>query len=146
MIVVGFIIIAAAAAGVIYARSAGTTTSEVTNADKTIKETTTKNAPSDTFLLSVVATGAALVIIGALYSRITTITLPGGTVLGLNQSEKEKITKEVGKTAEQKGLDSEKTAAATTKALDRARAKKTMIGTLELDDQALTEVVAETFN
>ena len=67
--------------------AAGMASSSPAAGDTTTKTTKTKNAPSDTLLTAILASGAALIIVGALYSRISTITLPGGVSIGLTTQE-----------------------------------------------------------
>lgn len=96
LIVLGILLVACFAGGTVYARTAGSETVETSgpntgaNASKT---TTTKNAPSETLLTTLLGTGAALIIVGALYGRISTIKLPGGVELSLAKDAEEKTIK-----------------------------------------------------
>lgn len=51
----------------------------------------TKNAPSEGLLLALLGTGVALILCGGLYSRLTTVKLPGGVELDLSPGEGEKL-------------------------------------------------------
>lgn len=55
---------------------------------RTTKRTTTKTVPSDTILAAILSAGGGLVLIGAFYSRLTTIKL-AGVELGLGTSAQE---------------------------------------------------------
>jgi hypothetical protein len=61
-------------------------------ASTTTKKTT--SGPSEGLLTAIIGSGAALIIVGFLYGRISSIKLPGGVEVGLTPDEKEKGAKE----------------------------------------------------
>lgn len=62
------------------------------------KTTTTKSPPSEGLITAVLGTGAALIVIGFLFGRISTIKLPGGVEVAMNkEAEQETIEKAVEK-------------------------------------------------
>jgi hypothetical protein len=134
-------------AGVIFSRAYGGETKETTPVASgtsaptsvTEKTTKTKNAPSDTLLTAVLASGAALVLGGALYSRISTITLPGGVTVGLTTQEA-KTTKDT-VNEELKDKEPKDRLAAAEAAVEQVRQKKSSAGALELSDDDVKRVV-----
>ncbi|HYB22161.1 MAG TPA: hypothetical protein VED41_00085 [Solirubrobacteraceae bacterium] len=122
-----------------------TATSEAKTVEtKTVNPTSgsgevTKNAPSDTFLLALLGTGVGLVLAGALYSRLTTIKLPGGVELDLKESAA------LGAGVADKaapGASAQQVAAATVVAHEAARATKVATGQ-KLDDDVIDLAVEE---
>jgi hypothetical protein len=71
----------------------GGTTGATGQTQATAKTTTTKNAPSDSLLTAVLGVGGALLIVGILYGRISTIKLPGGVELTLTKEEEVETVK-----------------------------------------------------
>jgi hypothetical protein len=62
----------------------------------TEKTTTTKSGPPEGVVLAVLGTGAALIVVGFLFGRISTIKLPGGVEVGISkEAEQETIKKAV---------------------------------------------------
>ncbi|HEX3239888.1 MAG TPA: hypothetical protein VHR18_07115 [Solirubrobacterales bacterium] len=70
----------------------GTTTAEPQAVSKTTK---TKGLPTETLLSALLGAGAALVLAGFLYARISSIKLPGSVEVSLTQKEKEDTAKKV---------------------------------------------------
>jgi hypothetical protein len=104
LIGLGLLLVLLAIAGVVYARAVGSVTVETTTpapatngvqqqpqAAASTKETKTKGAPSDNLLLAVVGVGGVLVLVGFLYGRISSITLPGGSKIDLKGEEIRKL-------------------------------------------------------
>jgi hypothetical protein len=71
--------------------ASGPTTSTTTSGAITETETRT-TTPQEGVLLALLATGALLVLVGALYSRITTIKVPGGGELVLSPEETKAVS------------------------------------------------------
>jgi hypothetical protein len=115
---------------------AGTTTS---NASATETKTKTKTAPSDTILTALLASGGALILAGALYSRISTITLPGGVSVGLTNKETT-TTAETVKNEYKEGTDAQRLAA-TEAAVNQVREKKALTAAVELPPNDVKQVV-----
>ncbi len=116
LIALGVVLVICFGAGTVYARSAGSETVEKAGAgsgDKASKTTTTKNAPSETLLTTLLGTGAALIIVGALYGRISTIKLPGGVEVSMSKEAEEKTIK---KSVEKHPNEPDKAAAVAQKA------------------------------
>ncbi len=64
----------------------------------TEKTTKTRSVPSEGLITAVLGTGAALVVVGFLYGRISTIKLPGGVEVSMSkEAEKKTIEKAVAK-------------------------------------------------
>ncbi len=101
LILLGVLLVACFAGGAVYARTAGSETVETPSTKPKAgeaKTTTTKSAPSETLLTTLLGTGAALIIVGALYGRISTIKLPGGIEVSMSkQAEKKTIKKSLEK-------------------------------------------------
>lgn len=141
--------------GVVFARGWGseTVTSPVPSSTGSASEapaaktkSTTKAAPSDTILTAVLASGAALIMAGALYSRISTITLPGDVKIGLSNKEttttKDTAAKQAG------GLTEAQVVEATTRAVEKVKEKKAATGAIELppdDVERLTKTAVDEF-
>lgn len=85
------------------------------------KTTTTKNAPSETLLTAVLGTAGALLLVGVLYGRISTIKLPGGVEVGLTKADVEKTAEEA---AEKHPTDPKKAAMVAQKAQSQLRKEK----------------------
>jgi flagellar basal body-associated protein FliL len=99
LIVLGILLVLTFVGGMVYSRAVGSETKETTppanQTSETTKTTKSKDAPSDTLLTALLGAGAGLIIVGALYGRISTIKLPGGTEISLTPEEKEKAAKKV---------------------------------------------------
>jgi hypothetical protein len=83
----------------IYNRAEGSETKEVTTPAKQKggpeeKSTETKAVFSDTLLTALLGAGAALLVVGILYARISSITLPGGAKVELSADEAKQGIKE----------------------------------------------------
>ncbi len=117
-----------------------TRTTTTTSTDGGVSGETTKNAPSEGLLLTVLGTGVILVLVGALYSRITTIKLPGGAELALSPEETQHVAERVAQKAnEQPGAPSASAVAnATSAALQLAHTHK-LIANRPLDEQAIEQ-------
>lgn len=101
----GVVAIALFVVGVVLSFTVGseskTTTSGTVQAGATTAPTTTtttKPLPSDTVLTALLATGATLVLAGVLYTRISTIKLPGGAEIDLTTDEKQQVQEAANKT------------------------------------------------
>ncbi len=135
LIILGALVILAVAAGVWYAYDSGTTVTEAVVGGE--KKTTTKAGPSDTLLSAALGVGAALILAGALWSRIKSVTLPGGTVVSLDSDEVGQTKDSVAKQATEENMDAPpQVATATTRALAEVRRLKTAKGSLEPADYA----------
>jgi len=99
LIALGVLLVAIFVGGVWYSRGEGSETVEKSSpvkpgqAEATEKTTMTKDVPSETLLTAVLSTGAALIIVGALYGRISTIKLPGGVEVSMSEEAEEKTVK-----------------------------------------------------
>lgn len=154
LIGLGAIMVIAVAIGVFYARDSGSETVETSppaqsnssQPQATVK--TTKSAPSDSLLTTVLGAGAALIIIGVLYGRISTIKLPGGVEISLTKDEEDKAAKMIGEKLKEKAdgaVDPVKTAKATQEAADlllQAKARvQAKAGPVELPEDEMASVV-----
>jgi hypothetical protein len=129
LIFFGLLLIAGFAYGVYYARHSGSVVVETPTSVKAKgatgatgatgqaqasgKTTTTKSAPSETLLTAVLGTAGALLLVGVLYGRISTIKLPGGVELAMTKEAEEKT---VEKSAEKHPDDPAKVAKVAQKA------------------------------
>jgi hypothetical protein len=105
--------------------------------------TTAKSVPSDSLLEAVLGAGAALIVVGVLYGRISTIKFPGGVELDLTADESAKVEEAIGakaQPAEGTKLNAQGTAVATRLARQEARKLKTETGTLALSDGDVQKV------
>jgi hypothetical protein len=89
LVCIGVALILAAVALDLGGALAGTTVTKVGTT------TTTTAWPSDTQIATILAAGALLVLTGFLWTRITTIKLPGGGELDLTRDEKETVAAKV---------------------------------------------------
>jgi hypothetical protein len=125
----GAVLVVAALAVAAVAWSVGsetTTTPATTGAAST---TSTTSPPSDNLIIAILASGAALILAGGLYGRITSLKLPGGVEVGLSQEEKEKVATQMIADAKAKGagngtLDAARIAKATAEALEQGKVLK----------------------
>jgi uncharacterized protein HemX len=100
LVIVGGLLIVAALGLAALNWSIGSETKETTpssstptaKASTTTKKTT--SGPSEGLLTAIIGSGAALIVVGFLYGRISSIKLPGGVEVGLTPEEKEKSVKE----------------------------------------------------
>lgn len=156
LIGLGAIMVVAVALGVFYARDKGSETVETnppTQSSPSQPQTTvktTKSGPSDSLLTTVLGAGAALIIIGVLYGRISTIKLPGGVEIGLTKDEEDKAAKMIGQKLEEKvdgNVDPVAAARATQEASDllvQAKARvQAKVGPVELPEEEMTSVVEQ---
>jgi len=96
---IGFVLVvlAIAVAALNWAIGSKTTETEpaksASDTGKVEKTKETFAGPSDELLTAVIGSGAALILIGFLYGRISSIKLPGGIDVGLTADEVEKGTK-----------------------------------------------------
>ena len=143
----GLLLLILFAVGVVFARWVGsevveTTSPTSTSATATVAKTTeTKPVPSDTVLTAVLATGAALMLVGVLYYRITTIKLPGGAEIGLTEKEQKAAEKKVEKELE--GKPEAEVAQATHQALTEVRREKERLGVLEFQPRVVRHLADE---
>ncbi|MGH2974765.1 MAG: hypothetical protein ACRDLL_07855 [Solirubrobacterales bacterium] len=148
LVVIGCVLAVLALAGVVYARAVGSDTKESTtpansNTGQTpTKTTTTKNAPSDALLEAALGAGAALILAGTLYSRISAIKLPGGAEIDLTTQEKDQATSEVAKQTPDDATN-EQVAKATQKSMDALRQEKGRVGVSELTEDQIQQTVAK---
>jgi hypothetical protein len=92
---VALVLLAIVVAGLSWALGTKTTESEPAKQSDSAKVEKTKKTyagPSETLLTAVIGSGAALILIGFLYGRISSIKLPGGVDIGLTAEEREKAT------------------------------------------------------
>jgi len=106
-------------------------------------KTTTKSWPSDTQVSALLGAGAALILTGFLWTRITAVKLPGGAEIDLNSAEQEKAAEKIGDKLSQ-AKDAKKIATETQKTMSALRRTKGRIGTTELSDHDISAVVEET--
>lgn len=95
LVVIGaaLIILAIVVAALSWGLGSKTTETEPSKsaAASTVEKTKkTYSGPSDSLLMAVIGSGAALILVGFLYGRISSIKLPGGVDIGLTAEEKEK--------------------------------------------------------
>ena len=148
LICAGIVLVLLFAGGALFGRAVGGETKETTAsrpAGGTTKVTKTKAVPSDSLLTVLLGTGAALIVIGALYSRITTVKLPGGVEIGLTNDERDKVAEKAGAKASSEHLDASTTATLTAAALREAVRQKTREGQISLSDDALAGAVERAF-
>lgn len=155
LIAFGLILLIGFGYGVIYARDTGSevveTPSSVAAAGATgatgatgqaqasAKTTTTKNAPSETLLTAVLGTAGALLLVGVLYGRISTIKLPGGVEVALTEEDVEKTAEEA---ADKHPGDPKKAAMVAQKAQSNLRQNKAR-GLVPLPDSVIGNAVEE---
>lgn len=132
-------------------RFAGSETKEVTTpakvkGEKEEKVTETKAVISDTLLTTLLGAGAALILVGVLYARISAIKLPGGTEIDLlNKDDVKASADAVAKEAEQKNTQDPKAiAAATAETLAIVNQEKTS-SAQELPAEAYEQAAAKAF-
>lgn len=90
------VILAIVVAGLSWGLGSKTTETEPAKSSASSQVEKTKktySGPSDNLLMAVIGSGAALILVGFLYGRISSIKLPGGVDIGLTQKEDEKTTK-----------------------------------------------------
>lgn len=114
----------------------------------TKKVTKTQSGPSEGLLTALLGTGAALIVVGFLYGRISSIKLPGGVEVGLTKDEEEKAAEKIGeKLKEQSGgaVDPATAAQVAQKATEHlSQAKAGLLakaGAFELSDDEIETVV-----
>ncbi len=121
---------------------------------ETAKTTETKELASETLLSALLGVGAALILVGFLYARISSIKLPGGTELGflggnLTEDEKKATAEKVADALPRDTPNSEVAAAtveATAKVAQAKAAQQTealAASTGEVADDLIDAVVAE---
>jgi hypothetical protein len=92
---VALVVLAIVVAGLSWGLGTKTTETEPGKQSASAKIEKTKKTyagPSETLLTAVIGSGAALILIGFLYGRISSIKLPGGVDLELTPDEAEKAT------------------------------------------------------
>jgi hypothetical protein len=149
LVAIGVALIVLFVAGAVLARTVGNTSKETSSAaattagsaQATSKTTTTKDWPSDTLLSALLGTGAALVLVGLLYSRITTIKLPGGSEIDLSPDEKKKVAEKVAKKVQDKAVNPEEAPQITVAAVETLRREKTRAGFLQMPDDKVDQAV-----
>jgi Na+-transporting methylmalonyl-CoA/oxaloacetate decarboxylase gamma subunit len=112
------------------------------------KTTKTKSGPSEGLLTALLGSGAALVVVGFLYGRISSIKLPGGVEVGLTKDEEDKAAEKVGEKLKEKSggaVDPATAAQVAQKATEHlSQAKVGLLakaGAFELSDDAIEAVV-----
>ena len=147
LIAFGVVLVLFALVGILYSRLVGSQATVTTTKDaasqSSEKITKTKNVPSDAVLTVVLATGAALVLVGALYSRIATIKLPGGVELRLSPKEREAVMDKVTQVVQDQGRPPQDIVKVTADALIRAADKKAAGAAQELSEVQIEQVVEE---
>jgi hypothetical protein len=113
-----------------------TTTANACSASQS-KTTKTKEFPSETLLTALLSAGGVLILVGALYGRVTSIKAFGAE-LGLAPAETNKVVQKV--TEKLKGEPAEKVAEALPTALDHARGRKQVTGVARLSDRDIDAV------
>lgn len=98
LVVVGalLVILAIVVAGLSWGLGSKTTETEPAKSDAVSQVEKTKktySGPSDNLLMAVLGSGAALILVGFLYGRISSIKLPGGVDIGLTAEEAQKAAK-----------------------------------------------------
>jgi hypothetical protein len=164
LVIVGSVLLVAFAVGIVLARTVGNETNEVsspattavgatgatgatgqagaTGATEVTKKTTTKNWASDGLLTALLGTGAALIVLGLMFNRLTTIKFAGAEVT-LKDEEKEKVKEKVNEKAGQEQMSSAQVSAATVVALDNAKEEKLKQGVSTLSDAHLADAATQ---
>jgi hypothetical protein len=152
LIALGLVLIGLFVAGLVLTRTVGSTTTEHTTSGpcsagsqpacstEQTKATKTKNFPSESLLTALLSAGGLLVLIGALYGRITSIKAFGAEI-GLAPAETNKLVEKV--TGRMEGSRAEDVAEVLPAALNQARGLKESADVARLSDQDL-DAVAET--
>lgn len=76
-----------------------------TATEATTKTTKAKKGPAEGLLTALIGSGAALILVGFLYGRISSIKLPGGVDVGLTPKEEEKANEKVAEALQGKEAD-----------------------------------------
>ena len=130
LVALGLVLITLFMAGLVLSRTVGSTTTEHTTAapcpagsqpacsTEQTKATKTKNFPSESLLTVLLFSGGLLVLIGALYGRITSIKAFGAEI-GLAPAETNKLVEKV--TERMQGSRAEEVAEVLPAALNQAR-------------------------
>lgn len=107
LVAIGIVVLIGWVGVLILNRTLGSETKEVTQpaaqvdtgaAEATTKTTESKEFASETLLSALLGVGGALILVGFLYARISSIKLPGGTEIGLGkltEEEEEEAAKKV---------------------------------------------------
>jgi len=143
LVAAGLVLIALFFFGVILSRAVGTHTQETTSAGSGVKSTTTKSLPSDNVLTAVLATGGLLLIVGVLYSRITSIKLPGGAEVELTADEGQQVAASVLQAAKQNDTPPADVPGLLVNAFKAVKEKKNRLGNLELASKDVEQAVSE---
>ena len=120
LVVLGSLLVILVIACGIYNRAEGSETKEVTTpalnkGEAEEKTTETKAVFSDTLLTTILGAGAALILVGVLYARISSIKLPGGTEVGfITEKDVKEATDAIAKKAAETGTEDPKKIAAAT--------------------------------
>jgi hypothetical protein len=147
LIAVGAVLIALFIAGLVLTRTVGSETTEKTTAPPagasattpTDKTTKAKSFPSDTILTALLSAGGALLLVGALYGRLTSIKVFGAE-FGLAPAETDKVAEKVAEKL--KGEPAEKVAEALPKAFEHARREKRAAEVATLSGPAIDAAAA----
>lgn len=140
---VGLVLLALVLVGVNWAVGSETKTTKppTVGSAAAAKTTTTKTqaGPSESLLTAVLGAGAALIVVGFLYGRISSIKLPGGAEIGLTPDEKQRmLEKAVAANPEEPA----KVAMVAKEAEDRLLAKK-IAAPVELPNATIDDVVSD---
>jgi hypothetical protein len=138
LVAIGALLVIAAIAVGIGGRIGGTTVTKSGDG----KTTTTKSWPSDAQFNALVGAGAALILAGFLWTRITAIKLPGGAEVDLSSDERQQAADAVAK-ALPPNTDNKTVAAATQKADSQLRQKKAQSGTTTISASDIASVVGD---
>lgn len=117
--------------------TAGTVSGGSQAGEKTTKK---KDVPSETLLTALLSSGAALILAGILYARISSIKLPGGVEVGLSQEEKKATSEKVAEALP--GADAQTVAEVTQAAAAHLRHAKT-VGAATLPEEKIDEIVQQ---
>jgi hypothetical protein len=146
----GLILLLLFGGGVGFTRLVGSETTETsppTITGQTItaaitKTTKTKSIPSDTVLTAILASGTALILVGVLYYRISSLKLPGGAEVALTPKEQKEATKTAEKNVPDTA-DKDTKAEAKRAALKRVREEKNAVGVLEFEADTVRRLARE---
>ena len=136
LVVLGAVMIALFLAGEAYSLRIGSKTKVTVLPGR--QTTTKRDAPSNSLLEAVLATGATLIVLGLFYGRITVIKLPGGGELDLSSVEKNAVADTVKQEVVAGKVPPEAAPAVTVAAIEHARERKAVA---PLSDDDVTSAV-----
>jgi hypothetical protein len=115
-------------------------TTTVTTQPKAVTSTSVSGPPSEGLLLALLGFGSASLLAGGMYTRISTIKLPGGVELDLTPEERAAVTAQL--TSHVTGADPATAITAMEAALELARSKKIVSGK-PLTESAIEDAVTK---